>query len=132
MKWLSLSALSAMILTGVVAPAAMADMGTTPTPANNQMPDGQMSNDQAPTGQMPAANVNPFQLTYMAYSGALKDYGISGGEYLIQDYRNGDVSAQDIVKVAVDNGVASENILTQSGYVNQVNDFLQMLESQTS
>jgi hypothetical protein len=40
----------------------------------------------------------PFQLSYLAVSGGLKEEGIPGGNQLIMAYEAGEISAEDIVE----------------------------------
>lgn len=112
MRRLTFGVISALILTGTAAPAAMAEV--------NQ---GETQTMAVPTTE----EVTPFDLTYLTYSGGLEDYGIEGGNFLIENFRSGEISAQDIVSTAVAQELVSDNALDNSLYIDQVDDFLQTL-----
>ena len=50
----------------------------------------------------------PFQLSYLAISGGLEEEGIPGGEQLLSAYRQGNISAADVVEA----GAASNRLGT--------------------
>jgi hypothetical protein len=105
-----------------------------------QMPGQQMPGQQVPGQQMPGQPsqtlhrgatlspdiVSPFQLVYMALGGELQEYGIRGGQALIQNTRTGNVNGQDIVETAARQGYISNDILTDQLYIDRVNRFLSM------
>jgi hypothetical protein len=105
-----------------------------------QVPGQQMPGQQIPGQQMPGQPsqtlhrgvtlspdlVSPFQLVYMALGGELQDYGIRGGQALIQNTRTGNVNGQDIVETAARQGYISNDILTDQLYIDRVNRFLSM------
>jgi hypothetical protein len=113
MQRLTVGFASALVVAGTVAPAVMANMH---------------QEDQAQSMAVPSTEeVAPFDLTYFTYAGGLEDFGIEGGNFLIDSFRSGEVSAQDIVETAVAQDFVSEDALTDPLYVDRVDDFLESL-----
>lgn len=115
MRRLTIGALSAAAITGVLAPSAMAEMH------------GEYSESAAE--QLSTEDITAFDLTYLAYRGQLEDYGVPGGNFLIQDFRRGDVTAEEIVETAVEHNYVNDAALQDASYIDRVNDFLQMIEN---
>jgi hypothetical protein len=59
----------------------------------------------------------------------LDDICIDSGILLIQDFRSGDITAEEVVQTAVDNNFVEDAALTNPIYVESVNDFLRMFET---
>ncbi len=125
MKRLSTVTISALLLAGSMAPAALAslDQGIHQAQIAQSIPD--MEAGPAPSIE----EVSPFELSYFTYYGGMEDYGIDGGIFLVQDFRSGDVTAEEVVQTAVDNNFVEEAALTDPLYVESVNDFLRMFET---
>ena len=112
MKQFAFSSLSILLGMGAISPVALAS---------------QPANSDAAAEQLSVTAINPFELTYLAYNGALEEYGIPAAQYLIQDYQWGRITAEDIVQAAVDNNVISEAALSDYLYISQVEDFMESL-----
>lgn len=125
MKRLSAGTISALLLAGAIAPAAMADPDQSNYQAQSSQPSGSMDIGAVPTME----EVSPFDLAYFTYYGGMEDYGIDGGTFLVQDYRDGEITAEDIVQTAVENEFVEEEALDNPLYVESVNDFLRMFET---
>lgn len=125
MKRLSTVTISALLLAGSMAPAALAsmDQGIYQAQIAQSIPD--MEAGPAPSIE----EVSPFELSYFTYYGGMEDYGIDGGIFLVQDFRSGDITAEEVVQTAVDNNFVEEVALTDPLYVESVNDFLRMFET---
>jgi short-subunit dehydrogenase len=59
---------------------------------------------------------SPFNLSYLAYRGYLKDWGIPEADALIQAIASGQITAQDIIQAAVKANRLSEQTLSDRGY----------------
>ncbi|ASC71241.1 hypothetical protein XM38_021930 [Halomicronema hongdechloris C2206] len=118
MRRFTIGTLSALALTGLVAPTALADT--------------HVERSEAAAEQLSAEDITAFELTYLAFRGEFEEYGIPAGQFLVQEYRDGEVTAESIVTTAVDHNYVNEDVLDNSLYVDQVGDFLQMLESHDS
>jgi hypothetical protein len=59
----------------------------------------------------------------------LVDICIDGGILLIQGFRSGHITAEEVVQTAVDNNFVEDAALTDPIYVESVNDFLRMFET---
>ncbi len=81
-----------------------------------------------PGAMLSPDTVNPFQLTNMASSGQLEEAGISGGSYLRNSVRMGNVRGRHIVEAAADQGYISRAMTEDGAYIDQVNQFLRMQE----
>jgi hypothetical protein len=65
----------------------------------------------------PAPNqLNPFNLTFLAYQGYLKDQGIPSNGAFINAIASGKVTAQDLMQAAVKANRLPEQTLTNPGY----------------
>jgi hypothetical protein len=82
--------------------------------------------DLEPGAMLPPDTVSPFQLTYMATTGQLEDGGISGGSYLRNEIRTGNVQGRHIVEAAANQGYISRAMAEDGAYIDQVNQFLRM------
>ncbi len=125
MKRLSTVTISALLLAGSMAPAALASMDQSTYQAQIAQSIPDMEAGPAPSIE----EVSPFELSYFTYYGGMEDYGIDGGIFLVQDFRSGDITAEEVVQTAVDNNFVEEVALTDPLYVESVNDFLRMFET---
>jgi hypothetical protein len=62
----------------------------------------------------------PFNLVYLAYRGYFKNQDIPSYSGLIAAYQSGKISAQELVQVAVEANRVSVEVLSDSGYLNAV------------
>jgi len=69
----------------------------------------------------------PFQLSYLAASGGLKEAGIPGGFILIDAYKDGDISAEDVVNAGATTKRLGTAANDEAAYTDSVDDFLKML-----
>lgn len=68
----------------------------------------------------------PFQLSYLALAGGLEEEGIPGGPQLISAYKQGDVSAEDIVTAGAMSKRLGEAASDQEDYTQGVDRFLEI------
>ncbi len=70
----------------------------------------------------------PVNLVSLAYRGYFKNQGIPGYGVLIAAYKSGKITAQEIVQVAVEANRLPAEVLSDSGYVNAVEQELSDLD----
>ncbi|AFZ42590.1 hypothetical protein PCC7418_0356 [Halothece sp. PCC 7418] len=75
--------------------------------------------------------IQPFNLVHRAYSGHFSAEGIPGFQGLVMAYRAGQVEAEDLMEVAIQQGRLSPDALEDQGYVNAVRFQLRGLERDT-
>lgn len=71
--------------------------------------------------------ITPFQLVSLAYQGNLNTDGIPSYGALITAYQSGRITAKDIVQIAVNNNRLTQDVLSDRGYLNAVEDELHSL-----
>lgn len=69
----------------------------------------------------------PFQLSYLAIGGGLKDAGIPGGNQLLSAYEAGELSAQDIVEAGAVTKRLGTAASDEANYAKGVDKFLKLL-----
>lgn len=114
MKNLIIGGLSLMLVSGVAAPAVLAE-------SLQSSPD-MRSNTSTSTYQ-----IAPFDLVYMAYQGYFKNQGIPSAQALIYGYRTGDIDARDLVSSAVRANRLPSQMLADDDYLNAVDNQLNNL-----
>lgn len=117
MKRLIVSGLSFLLIVGGAASAVRAQTIT----ANSLMV-GDKANY---TNQ-----IEPFDLVEQAYRGYLKDEGIPSYATLLQEYRAGDITAQDVVTSAIKANMLSKSALNDREYLSAVDAELMGLSAQ--
>ncbi|MEL6780513.1 MAG: hypothetical protein AAFO06_25080 [Cyanobacteria bacterium J06597_16] len=93
----------------------------------SEFPSSGVSADERLIGE----GFTPFQLSYLAISGGLREEGIPGGGMLLSAYKSGDISAEDIVAAGAGSkrlGTAADD---QEDYTKGVDRFLKILEQDT-
>ena len=70
-----------------------------------------------------------FNLVSSAYRGDFEDQGISGYNVLMIEYEAGNLTAEDIIKAAIEAGDLSPAAMEDDGYVNSVDAQLSTLSS---
>jgi hypothetical protein len=70
----------------------------------------------------------PVNLVSLAYRGYFRKQGIPSYGVLIAAYQSGKISAQDLVQVAVEANRVSAEVLSDSGYLNAVEQALKQLQ----
>jgi hypothetical protein len=69
----------------------------------------------------------PFQLSYLAISGGLEEEGIPGGEKFLSAFRQGDISAEDVVEAGAASNRLGSAASDQADYTAGVDRFLEIL-----
>jgi phage FluMu protein gp41 len=69
----------------------------------------------------------PFQLSYLAISGGLKEEGIPGGDQLISAYKDGEISAEDVVAAGAESNRLGTAASDTEDYAQSVDRFLEIL-----
>lgn len=106
MKRLILTTLPALLALGAVAPAAVAQTDPDVRPSYTSVRDVRAT--------------EAFNLVSLAYRGEFEDEGISSYGQLVQDYRTGDITAEDVVRAGIEDGYLSERALDDGAYLNAV------------
>ncbi len=114
MKNLIIGTLSVMLVSGVAAPAVLAE---SPQNVPNMRSNTSTSDYQ----------ISPFDLVYMAYQGYFKNQGIPSAQALIYGYRTGDIDARDLVSSAVRANRLSSEMLADDDYLSAVDNQLNNL-----
>lgn len=71
--------------------------------------------------------IAPFNLVGLAYQGFFEEQGIPSAEALFSAYRRGEISAEDVVKGAIQANRLSSELLKDSNYISAVNSQLEAL-----
>lgn len=66
----------------------------------------------------------PFEIVNLAQNGYFKEQGIPGQNRLIAAYQSGQLSAEDLIKAAVEENRISEDAIKDTGFVNAVTNYL--------
>ena len=72
--------------------------------------------------------IEPFNLVYTAYQGGYSENGIPSYDGLSAAYDSGDITAEDLMEVAISEGRLSASKLDDPSYVNAVKAHLEHLE----
>ena len=75
----------------------------------------------------PEKQTSPSALVSESYQGNFKDQGTSGFGALIQEYKDKEVTAKDLVQAGVDAGKLAPTALENSGYMEAVENELSLL-----
>jgi hypothetical protein len=107
---------------------AAASMPAVRAEAPNQNP------SRTPVPNTPASQqkTEPFNLVGLAYQGYFEDQGIPSAQTLITAYRSGDISAEDVVKSAIQANRLSPDVLNDADYIGAVDNQLRALSSGSS
>jgi hypothetical protein len=71
--------------------------------------------------------LNPFNLAYLAFQGYFEKQGITSQGNLMQDFRNGKLSGEDVVKAAVKTSRLPSSFLTNDAFIKAVSTELYSL-----
>ncbi len=117
MRHLIVGSLSLLLMAAVTAPTIQAQPPVAVGPAE--------------AGVVPSyvQQTTPVNLVYLAYRGYFKNQGIPSYSGLIGAYQFGKISAQDLVQVAVEANRVSAEVLSDSGYLNAVEQELRDLQN---
>jgi len=118
MKHLIFGTLSFFLLVSMSAPALRA-----------QTPSGNASDSPAPSAPSADADVSPFDLVTLAYQGFLKDQNIPSGDSFMTAYHTKNITAEDLVKAAIEANRLSPRYLNDSEYLADVESQLNGLSS---
>ena len=123
MKRLVFGGLSVLLMSTMVAPALRAEVVTETAPINTSTTDVM----NMPPRIAARMAVTPFNLVFLAFQGFFESQGIPSSMSLLSAYRNQQVTAIDLVKIAIDMNRLPQSALTDQGYLNAVNTQLEDL-----
>ena len=123
MKRLFLGGLSVLLMSATVAPALGAEVMAETAPAN--VPQTQATN--VPPNIADRMAVTPFNLVFLAFQGFLETEGIPSSMSLLSAYSNKQVTASDLVKIAVSMNRLPQSTLDDRGYLKAVDTVLEAL-----
>lgn len=83
-----------------------------------------------PVAQARTFELTPFNLVNLARNGYLMDHGIPRFNLLSSRYRQGSISARDLVQAAINDNRLSSEVLQDQRYIQAVDNFLNDLDSQ--
>ena len=116
-------------------PAPLEPMPEAPTEALPPINDSGFDEGTQPLGstsdRLIGEGFTPFQLSYLAIGGGLKEVGIPGGNLLLSAYESGDISAADIVAAGARTkrlGTAADD---EADYTKGVDKFLKLLSRES-
>jgi hypothetical protein len=145
MKKLAISTISLLLLTGIAAPMVTAqeeemmefenptitpDDAETRTDAVNEGYDARTVNyDDIYNSMYDVRRTEAFSLVTSAYRGEYEDYGIPSYAELANEYQSGEITAEDVIKAAIEANQLSPRAMEDEGYVNAVELQLDSLQS---
>lgn len=116
MPRLIIGSLSLLLMSVAIAPAVRAEM----PPANSS--DSTLENSPSAQEQTTA-----FNLVTLAYQGFFQEQGIPSAGALLQAYRAGDISAEDLVRSAIEANRLPPEVLDDREYMAAVQSYLNVL-----
>ena len=125
MKRLVLGSMSILLMSAMVAPALKAEVVAETTPVNVS----QTQTTDVPSKIAARMAVTPFNLVFLAFQGFFEAQGIPSSMDFVSAYRNKQVSASDLIKIAVSMNRLPQSTLTDRGYLNAVESQLKGLAS---
>jgi hypothetical protein len=125
MKRLVLGSISILLMSAMVAPALKAEVVAETTPVNVS----QTQTTDVPSKIAARMAVTPFNLVFLAFQGFFEAQGIPSSMDFVSAYRNKQVSASDLIKIAVSMNRLPQSTLTDRGYLNAVESQLKGLVS---
>ena len=106
--------ITSLLLSGALLPTAVEAQTSEPPRGSNA----------AVVNPLSVTPISPFNLTYLAYQGYLKDQGIPDNGALINAIADGKITAQDVMQAAVNANRLPASTLTDSGYRHDLEDQL--------
>ncbi len=108
-----------------------------PLPSDDNFEDG-LDDSAVPDNDFPVGDTGSgdrlvgegftaFQLSYLALGGGLKEQGIPGGSLLVSAYKQGDISAEDVVEAGAVANRLGTNANDQDDYTKSVDRFLKII-----
>lgn len=116
MKGLVFGGLSVLLMCTTVAPALRAEVIAETVPVNTSQTDVMNMPPRIATRMA----VTPFNLVFLAFQGFFESQGIPSSMSLLAAYRNQQVTAVDLVKIAIDMNRLPQSALTDREYLNAV------------
>ena len=111
------SSAASWLMSTAVAPALSNEMIAKTVPVNTSQTDVMNMSPRMATRMA----VTPFNLVFLAFQGFFEPQGIPSSISLLSAYRNQQVTAVDLVKIAVDMNRLPQSALNDRGYLNAVN-----------
>ncbi len=99
---------------------------TNDSAAPNEFPVSGSSSDR-----LVGEGFTPFQLSYLALAGGLEEEGIPGGTQLVSAYRQGDLSAEDVVAAGATSNRLGTAASDLADYTDGVDRFLEIFRKDT-
>ncbi len=125
MKRLVLGGVSVLLMSATVAPALRAEVVVETAPVNIS----QTQATNVPPRIAARMAVTPFNLVFLAFQGFFETQGIPSSMGLVSAYRNNQVTASDLIKIAISMNRLPQSTLTDRGYLNAVESQLKGLAS---
>jgi hypothetical protein len=110
-------------MSAAIAPALRAEVITQIAPTNI----AQTQATSVPPSIAARMAVTPFNLVFLAFQGFFRAEGIPSSTSLLSAYLNKQISASDLVKIAVSMNRLPENALTDKNYIGAVDFQLETL-----
>lgn len=123
MKRLILGSLSILLMSTTVTPTLRAELITDALRGNQS----QLQQTNVPPRIAARMEVTPFNLVFLAFQGFFETQGIPSSMGLVSAYQNKQVSAIDLVKIAVSMNRLPQKTLTDQKYINAVDSQLEAL-----
>ena len=117
MKRLIISALSALTLTTLVAPAIASEATASAQNLNRNV-----------VASRNIIEITPFNLVTGGFQGRFTNQGIPAGGIFLSQIRTNRIEAEDLVKAAIASNRLSEDTLQDRAYLNHVEDLLENLD----
>lgn len=116
MHRLVVGSLSFLLMSLAITPAVRAEI------PNVRSSDSTVENSRSAQEQ-----TTPFKLVTLAYQGFFQEQGIPSAGGLLQAYRAGDISAEDLVRGAIEANRLSAEVLDDREYMTAVQSYLNVL-----
>ena len=116
MKRLVISALSALTLTTLVAPAMAGEIAF------------KKSLNRSEVARTSVSQITPFNLVTGSYQGRFTNHGIPAGGSFLSQVKSNRIDAQDLVKAAIASNRLSVETLQDQSYLGYVDSLLENLE----
>ena len=107
-----------------IEPRPRSPLPPTNAPANDSAVPNESPVSGSSSDRLVGEGFTPFQLAYLALAGGLKEEGIPGGTQLVSAYKQGDLSAEDVVAAGATSKRLGTAASDQADYTNSVDRFL--------
>ena len=95
-------------------------------PANDSAAPNEFPVSGSSSDRLVGEGFSPFQLSYLALAGGLKEEGIPGGTQLVSAYKQGDLLAEDVVAAGATSNRLGTAASDQADYTDGVDRFLEI------